>query len=52
MQKILATELAVVGGMNSQAYKDRTLNRDKLKLAVAMKMAELKRGISQPRQRL
>jgi Asp-tRNA(Asn)/Glu-tRNA(Gln) amidotransferase A subunit family amidase len=41
VQKTLATELAVVDGMNVQAYKDRTLNRDKLKLAVAMKIADL-----------
>jgi amidase len=27
--------------MNSQAYKDRTLNRDKLRLAVAKKIADL-----------
>jgi Asp-tRNA(Asn)/Glu-tRNA(Gln) amidotransferase A subunit family amidase len=42
VQKTLATELAVVDGMNSQAYKDRTLNRDKLKLAVAKTMADLR----------
>jgi Asp-tRNA(Asn)/Glu-tRNA(Gln) amidotransferase A subunit family amidase len=41
VQKTLARELAVVDGMNSQAYKDRTLNRDKLKLAVAKTMADL-----------
>jgi amidase len=41
VQKTLETELAVVDGMNSQAYKDRTLNRDKLRLAVAKKMADL-----------
>jgi Asp-tRNA(Asn)/Glu-tRNA(Gln) amidotransferase A subunit family amidase len=41
VQATLEQEIAVVDGMNSQAYKDRTLNRDKLKLAVAMKMAEL-----------
>jgi amidase len=42
VQKTLETELAVVDGMNSQAYKERTLNREKLKLAVAMKIADLK----------
>lgn len=42
VQKTLETELAVVDGMNSQAYKDRTLNRDKLRLAVAKKIADLK----------
>src|SRR6202171_4253592 len=31
VQKTLEAELAVVDGMNSQAYKDRTLNRDKLR---------------------
>ena len=41
VQKTLEAELAVVDGMNSQAYKDRTLNRDKLRLAVATKMADL-----------
>jgi amidase len=35
VQKTLEAELAVVDGMNIQAYKDRTLNRDKLRLAVA-----------------
>src|SRR5262245_35331277 len=42
VQKTLEAELGIVDGMNSQAYKDRTLNRDKLKLAVAMKIADLK----------
>ena len=42
VQKTLATELAVVDGMNSAAYKDRTLNREKLRIVVASKMAELK----------
>jgi Asp-tRNA(Asn)/Glu-tRNA(Gln) amidotransferase A subunit family amidase len=41
VQKTLEAELAVVDGMSSQAYKDRTLNRDKLRLAVAKKMADL-----------
>jgi amidase len=40
-QRILETEFAVDDGMNSQAYKDRMLNRDKLRLAVAKKMADL-----------
>ena len=42
VQKTLESELAVVDGMNSQTYKDRTLNRDKLRLALATKMADLK----------
>ena len=33
-------EIAIVDGMNSQAYKDRMLNRDKLRLAVAKIMAD------------
>jgi amidase len=41
VQKTLEAELAVVDGMNSQPYKDRTLNRDKLRLAVAKKVADL-----------
>ncbi len=41
VQKTLEAELAVVDGMNSQAYKDRTLNREKLKIAVAKKIADL-----------
>jgi amidase len=41
VQKTLEAELAIVDGMNSQAYKDRTLNRDKLRLAVAKKIADL-----------
>jgi Asp-tRNA(Asn)/Glu-tRNA(Gln) amidotransferase A subunit family amidase len=42
VQKTLEAELAVVDGMNSAAYKDRTLNRDRLRLMVAHKMAELR----------
>jgi Asp-tRNA(Asn)/Glu-tRNA(Gln) amidotransferase A subunit family amidase len=41
VQRTLEAELAVVDGMSSQAYKDRTLNRDKLRLAVANKIADL-----------
>jgi amidase len=41
VQSTLEAEIAVVDGMNSQAYKERTLNRDKLRLAVAKKMADL-----------
>ena len=41
VQNTLEKELAVVDGMNSQAYKDRTLNRDRLRLVVATKMADL-----------
>jgi Asp-tRNA(Asn)/Glu-tRNA(Gln) amidotransferase A subunit family amidase len=41
VQKTLEAELAVVDGMNSQTYKDRMLNRDTLRLAVATKIADL-----------
>jgi amidase len=41
VQRTLEAELAVVDGMKSQDYKDRTLNRDKLRLAVANKIADL-----------
>ena len=40
VQATLEEEIAVVDGMNSQAYKDRMLNRDKLRLAVAKFMAD------------
>jgi len=42
VQKTLEEELAVVDGMSSVTYKDRMLNRDALRLAVATKIAELK----------
>ncbi len=41
VQKTLEAEFAVVDGMNSQAYKDRMLNRDRLRLAVAKTMADV-----------
>jgi amidase len=41
VQKTLEDELAVVDGMNGQAYKDRMLNRDRLRFAVAKKFADL-----------
>jgi len=41
VQKTLETEYAITDGMNSAEYKDRMLNRDKLRLAVMNKMAEL-----------
>ncbi|SEB53402.1 amidase family protein [Paenibacillus sp. GP183] len=41
IQKTLESEIAVEDGLNNQTYKDRTLNRDKLRLAVSSKMAEL-----------
>jgi Asp-tRNA(Asn)/Glu-tRNA(Gln) amidotransferase A subunit family amidase len=42
VQKTLEEELAVVDGTSSETYKDRMLNRDKLRLAVATKIADLK----------
>jgi amidase len=41
VQKTFEAEYALVDGMNSPTYKDRTLNRDKLRLAVAKKIADL-----------
>lgn len=41
VQKTLEEELGVAGGMNTQTYKDRMLNRDKLRLAVAARMGDL-----------
>jgi len=41
VQSTLEAEFAVAEGMTSQEYKDRMLNRDKLKLAVARKTADL-----------
>jgi Asp-tRNA(Asn)/Glu-tRNA(Gln) amidotransferase A subunit family amidase len=41
VQKTLEAEFAVVDGMSSQAYMSRMLNRDKLRLAVATKIADL-----------
>jgi amidase len=41
VQKTLEAELAVVDGMSSQEYKDRTLNRDRLRLAVAKTIVDL-----------
>jgi len=42
VQKTLEAEIAVEDGMNNQKYKDQMLNRDKLRLAVAKTMADLK----------
>lgn len=42
VQKTLETELAVKNGMNSAEYRIRMSNRDKLRMAVAKKMADLK----------
>jgi Asp-tRNA(Asn)/Glu-tRNA(Gln) amidotransferase A subunit family amidase len=41
VHETLAADLARVDDMSSQAYKDRMLNRDRLRLAVATKIADL-----------
>jgi amidase len=41
VQASLEAELAIVDGLNDPTYKDRTLNRDRLRLAVSAKMAAL-----------
>ena len=41
IQKTLEAEIAVEDGMQTAAYKDRTLSRETLRIAVAAKMAEL-----------
>ena len=41
VQSTLEAELGIVDGLNDTEYKNRTLNRDKLRLAVSAKMAEL-----------
>lgn len=53
VQKTLETEYAIADGMSSQEYKTRMLNRDRLRLAVANKMAELNLdAILYPHQRI
>jgi Asp-tRNA(Asn)/Glu-tRNA(Gln) amidotransferase A subunit family amidase len=53
VQKTLEEEYAIPDGMNSAEYKTRMLNRDKLRLAVANKMAELNLdAILYPHQRI
>jgi Asp-tRNA(Asn)/Glu-tRNA(Gln) amidotransferase A subunit family amidase len=40
-QAALVQELAIVDGLNNPVYKDHMLNREKLRIAVSAKMAEL-----------
>jgi Asp-tRNA(Asn)/Glu-tRNA(Gln) amidotransferase A subunit family amidase len=40
-QKAIETELAIVDGLNDAVYKDHYVNREKLRLAVSAKMAEV-----------
>jgi Asp-tRNA(Asn)/Glu-tRNA(Gln) amidotransferase A subunit family amidase len=42
VQKVLEEEFGIADDMNSQTYKDRMLNRDRLRLAVAGRMAALR----------
>ena len=53
IQKLLEAEIAVEDGMHTREYSDRMLNRDKLRLVVSSKMAELKLdAILYPEQRI
>ena len=53
VQKTLEAEYAIADGMSSTEYKNRMLNRDKLRVAVANKMAELNLdAILYPHQRI
>jgi Asp-tRNA(Asn)/Glu-tRNA(Gln) amidotransferase A subunit family amidase len=53
VQKTLETELAIPDGMNSETYKNRMLNRERLRLAVAKAMADLNLdAILYPHQRI
>jgi len=53
IQKTLVSEIAEEDGLNNPKYKDRTLSRDQLRLAVSAKMAELKiDAILYPQQRI
>jgi Asp-tRNA(Asn)/Glu-tRNA(Gln) amidotransferase A subunit family amidase len=42
IQKTMEAEIAIEDGMNSAAYRERMLNRDKLRVLVAARMADLK----------
>ena len=53
VQKTLEAELAIPDGMNSDLYKTRMLNRERLRIAVAKKMADLNLdAILYPHQRI
>jgi Asp-tRNA(Asn)/Glu-tRNA(Gln) amidotransferase A subunit family amidase len=41
VQKTMEAEIAIEDGMNSAAYRERTLNREKLRILLAAKMADL-----------
>jgi Asp-tRNA(Asn)/Glu-tRNA(Gln) amidotransferase A subunit family amidase len=40
-QKAMEAEIAIVDGLNNPVYKDHMVNREKLRMAVSAKMAEL-----------
>jgi amidase len=53
VQKIMEAEIAIDDGLKNAVYQERTLNREKLRIAVASKMAELRLGaILYPLQRI
>ncbi|HEX3487230.1 MAG TPA: amidase family protein [Micropepsaceae bacterium] len=53
VQKALENELSISDGMNSDVYKTRMLNRERLRIAVAKKMADLNLdAILYPHQRI
>jgi amidase len=53
VQKTLEAELAIADGMNSDLYKTRMLNREKLRIAVAQAMAMMNlNAILYPHQRV
>jgi amidase len=53
VQKIMETEIAIDDGYNNPVYKERILNREKLRIAVAAKLAELRLdAILYPLQRI
>lgn len=42
IQKTLEAEIAIEDGLNNAAYRERILNREKLRIAVAARMADLR----------
>lgn len=53
IQKTMEAEIAIEDGLNNATYRERTLNREKLRIAVASRMAELKLdAIQYPQQRI
>lgn len=53
IQKTMEAEIAIEDGLNNATYRERMLNRDKLRVAVASKMAQLQLdAILYPQQRI